>query len=92
MRARLVLPVACAALCVAACASTPRPQGSAPSAARRAAAGEECTPRNLAPLADGSRECGTNGRVYGGDELRSTGAQHVGDALTQIDTSLAPVR
>ncbi len=91
MRA-LLLTVACAALCLAACASTPRPQAGAPSAARQAVAGEQCTPRNQAPLADGSRECGTNGRVYDGDELRSTGAQHVGDALTQVDTGLTPVR
>jgi hypothetical protein len=90
--ARLLLPIACSALCLGACASGPRPAPVAGSAALQAVAGEQCTPRNGALLADGSRECGTNGRVYSGDELRSTGAQHVGDALTQVDTGLTPVR
>jgi hypothetical protein len=91
MSTKPLLAVLCAALVIAACASSPRAQAPAVSAATPGAAGEECTPRNGALLADGSRECGTNGRVYDGETLRSTGAQHVGDALTQVDSGLTPV-
>jgi hypothetical protein len=85
------LALACSVLGLAACASAPRPQPPPPAAVvERTTAGEACTPRDGALLADGSRECGTYGRVYSGDELRRTGAQNVGDALSLVDGGFIP--
>jgi hypothetical protein len=82
--------LACCVLGLAACASSPRPQAPAISAAPPSAAGEPCTPRNEALLADGSQECGTLGRVYDGEALRSADPQHLGTALTLETAGFVP--
>jgi hypothetical protein len=80
----------CSVLGVAACASSPRLPAPAASAAQPSTAGEQCTPRNEALLADGSRECGTFGRVYDGEALRSADPQHLGTALTLDAAGFVP--
>ncbi len=77
----LLLAGCAAALCLAGCAATAH-TGPARSVS---AAAEGCTPRAAPPLPGGAQECGAFGRIYSGEQLRATGAQHVGAALVQTD-------
>lgn len=82
---RLGLAACVAAVCLAGCATrgSTHPPGSA------SAVSDGCVPRNAVTLASGAQECGAFGHSYSGDQLRATGAQHVGAALTQTDPGLS---
>ena len=71
-----------ACLALGACASAP------PQALPRAAAAPSGLPLGCVPSAVTHR-CDQFGTYYSGDDLRRTGAQHVGSALTQLDPELA---
>jgi hypothetical protein len=80
---RSVLAALAAALMVAACAGTP----STPATARGTAI-PSGLPLGCVPNAQTQR-CDEFGTYYSGDDLRRTGAQHVGQALRMVDPQLA---
>lgn len=80
MRACALL-AACLALTVAACA------GSGASLVKAAAAIPSGLPLGCVPNAQ-TQKCDQFGAYYSGDDLRSTGAQHAGAALNQLDPQL----
>jgi hypothetical protein len=77
----LLLAGCAAALCLAGCATRAHTRA----ASSASAAAEGCVPREAPPLPGGAQECGTFGRIYSGEQLRATGAQHLGSALVQTD-------
>lgn len=76
----LIIGVA-AALALAGCASSGTP------AVRPAATIPSGLPLGCVPNAQTQR-CDQFGTYYSGDDLRRTGAQHVGQALTLVDPQL----
>ena len=78
---RLLIPALLASLSLAACASAP------PQAVPRAAALPSGLPLGCVPSSMTQR-CDQFGAYYSGDDLRRTGAQHVGRALTLLDPQL----
>jgi hypothetical protein len=68
-------------LALAACASSGIPS------AKPAAAFPSGLPLGCVPNAERQR-CDQSGTYYSGDDLRRTGAQHVGQALTLVDPQL----
>jgi len=77
------LLLAAVALCaLGACASSP-----APTITPRANAAPSGLPLGCVPDPHTQR-CNQFGVYYSGDDLRRTGAQHVGAALTQLDPQL----
>jgi hypothetical protein len=76
-----LLPLAALALMLAACAS-----GGA-TGVKPAAAIPSGLPLGCVPNAQTQR-CNQFGTYYSGDDLRGTGAQHVGQALTLVDPQL----
>ncbi|HVH84367.1 MAG TPA: hypothetical protein VM713_08635 [Steroidobacteraceae bacterium] len=77
---RPILLGGCLSLALAACASTgtvPPPRAAAPSG----------LPLGCVPNAQTQR-CDQFGTYYSGDDLRATGAQHVGQALILLDPQL----
>jgi hypothetical protein len=70
-----------ACLAFGACASAP-PQGLPHAAAAPTGLPLGCVPSAL------TQKCDQFGTYYSGDDLRRTGAQHVGQALTLLDPQL----
>ncbi len=70
-----------ACLALAACASGPI-AGLKPAAALPSGLPLGCVPNAQ------TQKCDQFGAYYSGDDLRSTGAQHVGQALTLVDPQL----
>lgn len=81
IRSRLAAPLL-ACLALGACVSAP-PQG-----LPRASAAPSGLPLGCVPSAQ-TQKCAQFGTYYSGDDLRRTGAQHVGQALTLLDPQLA---
>jgi hypothetical protein len=70
---------------LAGCATTAAPGTPAPPSATAAVSG---LPLGCKPD-PASGKCNSFGTYYSGDDLRGTGAQHVGAALTQIDPAVS---
>jgi hypothetical protein len=81
IRSRLAAPLL-ACLALGACASAP-PQGLPHASAASSGLPLGCVPSAL------TQKCDQFGTYYSGDDLRRTGAQHVGQALTLLDPQLA---
>ena len=81
MRRHLAAPLL-ACLALGACASAP-PQSPPHASAAPSGLPLGCVPNAL------TQKCDQFGTYYSGDDLRRTGAQHVGQALTLLDPQLA---
>lgn len=78
---RLLIPALLAWLSLAACASAP-PQGLPHASALPSGLPLGCVPNAT------TQRCDQFGAYYSGDDLRRTGAQHVGQALSLLDPQI----
>ena len=74
-------------LCMAACATSPSTPGTGrPAAAKVAPAG--CLAETATRIPVSPRDCAGGGRVWTSDDVKSTGATDVAQALRQLDPTI----
>lgn len=86
MVTKLLLPLACAALSLAACATTPSPQTHAVAKATEPTVG--CVPQTATRLPMKASDCAGFGVRFTDKQLSSTGQPYAEQELRMLDTAL----